>query len=211
VTETLTVKASDPDAVRKAARTILSGGIIIYPTETLYGIGGLALNRQSAQRVSEVKKRPPDKPLPVLVRDGEMLRRYFIITEKQQEAYQKMLPLPLTLVLRTQGKGVFPPQVSADGRTAVRISAGSFVRRIFDLLDEPLISSSANTSGEANVRNGGEAAEIFRGRVELIVDSGNLRPSEGSAIVSLADKTPAILRHGDLKPEQLSEFLKWLS
>ncbi len=209
--ETKTVKSSDPDAAEKAAQTVLAGGIIIYPTETLYGIGGLALNRHVAQRVSDIKKRPPDKPLPVLVRDEKMLRRYFIITEKQKEAYKKILPLPVTLVLRLREKGIFPPQVSADGLTAVRISGGDFVRRIFDLLDEPLISSSANPSGEPNLRTGAAAAEIFGGRVELIVDSGNLRPSEGSAIVSLADNTPKILRHGDLKPEQMSEFVKWLS
>lgn len=205
------VKASDPEAVRKAADAVLSGGVIVYPTETLYGIGGLALNKQAARRVSEIKQRPEGKPFPVLVGDMETLCRHFVISEKQANAYREMLPLPLTLVLREKKAGAFPPEVSKDGRTAVRIPGGEFARRLFEILQEPLISSSANISGSENLLSGSEAACVFRGKVELVVDSGNLPPSEGSAIVSLTEKTPEILRDGDLEPEQLKEFLRWLS
>ncbi len=209
--KTRTIKASDPNAAEKAAQVILSGGIIVYPTETLYGIGGLALRRDVAERVSEIKQRPPDKPFPVLVKDEKMLAGHFLISGKQMEAYKKILPLPVTLVLRERKTGLFPPQVSKDGQTAVRISHGEFVRRLFARLNEPIISSSANISGKENLSGGAQAERIFGGRVELIVDSGNLPPSEGSAIVSLAEKPPKILRNGDIEPEQLSEFLKWLS
>ncbi len=209
--ETKIVKASDPDAARKAAEVVLSGGIIVYPTETLYGIGGLALRCGAAQRVSEIKQRQEGKPFSVLVGDMEMLHRHFFISEKQADAYGKMLPLPLTLVLRGKTSGAFPPEVSKDGQTAVRISGGEFVQRLFEVLKEPLISSSANISGSENLLSGSEAARIFSGKVELIVDSGNLPSSQGSAIVSLAGKTPEILRDGDLEPEQLKDFLQWLS
>ncbi len=209
--KTATVKASDPTAASKAIEAVLSGGVIVYPTETLYGIGGLASRRDVAQRVSEIKQRPSDKPLPVLVKDGEMLAEYFLITEKQMRAYKKMLPLPLTLVLRNRKTGLLSPQVSKDGQTAVRISGGEFVRALFAVLREPLISTSANISGAENLFGGAQAERIFNGGVELIVDSGNLPPSEGSAIVSLVGKSPEIIRTGDLGPEQLSEFLIWLS
>lgn len=209
--KTVTVKSSDEDAHEKASNVVLSGGVIVYPTETLYGIGGLALRRDVAKRVSEIKERPPDKPLPVLVKDEHMLSEYFVISAKQMEAYKKALPLPLTLVLRNRKAGLFPPEVSKEGQTAVRISGGGFVRRLFARLHGPLISSSANISGAQNLSDAGRAARIFGGKVELIVDSGNLPPSEGSAIVSLAGKSPRILRKGDLEPGQLEEFLKWLS
>ncbi|WP_462136971.1 L-threonylcarbamoyladenylate synthase [Candidatus Mycalebacterium sp.] len=209
--ETEIVKASDPDTARKAAEVVLSGGIIVYPTETLYGIGGLALKSAVARRVSEVKQRPEGKPFSVLVGDMETLRRHFVISEKQADAYRKMLPLPLTLVLREKKAGMFPPEVSKDGQTAVRISGGEFARRLFEILKEPLISSSANISGSENPLSGSEAARIFSGKVELIVDYGNLPSSQGSAIVSLAEETPKILRDGDLEPEQLKDFLQWLS
>lgn len=209
--KTEVIKAGDPLAAQKAAGALNGGGVIIFPTETLYGIGGLALNRRAAGRTSGIKRRPPDKPFPVLVRDMEMLSRYFTVTEKQAAAYERMLPLPLTLVLRPRRAGEFPPEVSKDGLTAARVSCGEFVRRLFELIDEPLTASSANISGAPNIKDGGEAERVFGGRVELIVDSGNLPPSEGSAIVSLAGKRPEILRVGDPGPEKLSEFLQWLS
>jgi len=209
--KTAIVKTSEPDAALKAAETVLSGGVIVYPTETLYGIGGLASRPEVAERVSAIKQRPPDKPLPVLVKDLEMLAGYFVISRKQTEAYKKILPLPLTLVLRNRKTAQFPPQVSKDGQTAARISSGEFVRSLFALLNEPLISSSANISGSENLSGGERAAEIFGGKVELIVDSGNLPVSEGSAIVNLSGKSPEILREGDIEPEQLRGFLRWLS
>ncbi len=209
--KTETVKTSEPGAAQKAARAVLSGGVVVYPTETLYGIGGLASRRDVAARVSRIKKRPDGKPFPVLARDIGMLSRYFVISEKQKDAYRKMFPLPLTLVLRCKNTDFFPPQISKDGKTAVRVSHGEFVRGLFELLDEPLISSSANISGGQNLSCGEEAGRIFGGTVELIVDSGNLPPSKGSAIADLTGETPEILRKGDLDTEQTSEFLKWLS
>ena len=209
--KTEVIKAGDPSAAEKAARAVCGGAVIVCPTETLYGIGGLALNREAARKTSDIKRRPPGKPLSVLVRNMEMLLRHFTLTEKQAAAYERMLPLPLTLVLRPREAGAFPPETSKDGHTAARVSGGEFVRRLFELIDEPLISSSANISGEPVVKDGERAERVFGGKVELIVDSGNLPPSEGSAIVSLAGEKPEILRHGDLSPEQLSEFLQWLS
>ena len=209
--ETEVIKAGDPLAAGKAARAVCGGAVIVYPTETLYGIGGLALNRGAARRTSDIKRRPPGKPFPVLVRDVEMLSRYFTVTDRQAAAYERMLPLPLTLVLRPKRPGAFPPETSKNGATAARVSRGEFVRRLFELIDEPLISSSANISGGPGVKDGQDAERVFGGGVELIVDSGNLPPSEGSAIVSLAGEKPEILRSGDLGPEQLGEFLQWLS
>ena len=205
------VKADDPDAAEAAARVLQGGGVIIYPTETLYGIGGFARNRETAKRVSALKMRPPDKPLSVLVRDVETLKRHFIITQKQADAYEKILPLPVTLVLETREPDAFAPDTVRDGRTAVRVSSGEFAARLFKRTDEPVISTSANISGAPAVADGAEAEAVFGGEVELIVDSGNLPPSEGSAIVEFADGRPQILRGGDLKSGQLNEFLRWLS
>ncbi|MGI9558621.1 MAG: L-threonylcarbamoyladenylate synthase [Thermodesulfobacteriota bacterium] len=209
--KTRIIGAAQERAEEIAAETVFAGGVIVYPTETLYGIGGLALDRGVARRVSDIKRRPPDKPLSVLVKDTEMLSRYFQITEKQTDAIKKILPLPVTVVLNAAEGVQFPPEVSNNGQTAARVSCGEFVGKLFSLLDEPLISSSANISGSANISNGSEAEKIFGGKVELIVDSGNLPPSQGSAIINLTGKKPGVLRRGDIEPEKLSDFLKWLS
>jgi L-threonylcarbamoyladenylate synthase len=83
------------------------------------------------------------------------------------------------------------------------------VNRLFDLLDQPITSTSANISGEENLFNIGEIRKTFEGKVELIVDSGNLPPSKGSTVVDLTINPPLIIREGDISKEELQEFLEW--
>lgn len=202
------VKENSPESSQKAASVLREGGIIIYPTETLYGIGALALNEESIKKIFKIKERFYGKPIPILVKDKEMLSQFVEVTVEASKLIDKFLPGPLTLVLKQ--KKFLPVLISAKtGKVAVRISSHPFVRRLIDLVSEPLTSTSANVSGVENLFNFDEIYRTFKDKVDLIVDSGSLPPSKGSTVIDLTVKPPRIVREGDISKDVLREFLGW--
>jgi L-threonylcarbamoyladenylate synthase len=200
------IKAEDSRSPEKAALILKRGGIIIYPTETLYGIGAVASQKEDVERVFEIKGRPLGKPIPVLGRDKRMLQGLVEFNESASLLAEKCWPGPLTLVLTE--KGSLPELITAcTGKAAVRVSANHFVARLFNFLDEPLTSTSANLSGSDNLLQPDDILKTFDGKVELIIDSGNIPPSKGSTVVDATTVPPVILRQGDLDSDQIKEFL----
>lgn len=199
------IKASDPEAPCKAAAVLEGGGIIVYPTETLYGIGATALNEKPVERVFEIKGRPYGKPIPILGRDKKMLEEVVEFNETAASLALNFWPGPLTLVLKDKGK--LPGLITAGtGKAAVRVSAGSFVKSLFNVLETPLTSTSANPSGGENLLEFDHIYDTFNGKVELIIDSGNIPPSKGSTVVDATTTPPEIIREGDITTRKLEEF-----
>ncbi|MCI0453519.1 MAG: threonylcarbamoyl-AMP synthase, partial [Candidatus Dadabacteria bacterium] len=182
------------------------GGIIIYPTETLYGLGALAVYEDSVAKVFNIKGRLQGKPIPILVRDKEMLSEFAVVTDEAVRLIEKFLPGPLTLVLEQKRK--LPYLISAGtGKIAIRISSHRFVKRLFDFLSDPITSTSANISGQENIFSFNEIYETFNSKVELIVDSGTLPRSKGSTVIDLTAKPAEIIREGDISGAILKEFI----
>jgi L-threonylcarbamoyladenylate synthase len=188
------------------ATVLNKGGIIIYPTETLYGLGALAVYEDFVEKVFNIKGRFQGKPIPILVRDKEMLFEFAVVTDEASRLIDKFLPGPLTLVL--EQKRELPYLISAGtGKIAIRISGHRFVARLFNFLSDPLTSTSANISGEENIFSFNEIYETFNSKVELIVDSGNLPRSKGSTVVDLTVKPAEMIREGDISGAILKEFI----
>jgi len=199
------IGASDPEAPEKAASVLRNGGVVVYPTETLYGIGALATNETSVERVFEIKGRPPVSPIPVLGKDRGMLEEVAEFNDQARLLAEKFWPGPLTLVLKDKGK--LPKLITAEtGKIAVRVSAHMFVSKLFNELEGPLTSTSANPSGGGNLHNFINIYRTFNGHVELIIDSGNIPTSKGSTVVDVTTTPPEILRQGDLAISELKEF-----
>jgi len=199
------IKEENPVSSEKAASILNRGGIIIYPTETLYGIGTDAMNQEAVRRVFAIKGREEDKPVPILIRDRYMFDEFAEIPELGNLLIDRFLPGPLTLVLKK--KKDFPGIITAESeKVAMRISGHPFVKRLFESLSGPITSTSANLSGMGNVYDFKSVFETFNGKVELIVDSGTLQRSKGSTIVDLTVTPPSILREGDISRELLEEF-----
>jgi len=203
---TSVIKEENPDSPKIVASVLNNGGIIIYPTETLYGLGALAVNEESAKKVFDIKGRLQANPIPILVRDKEMLSEYVVVTDEANRLIEKFLPGPLTLVLKE--KKNLPYLISAGtGTIAIRISGHPFVKRLFDFLFQPLTSTSANISGQENLFSFDEIYKTFNSKVELIVDSGNLPRSKGSTVIDLTVKPAFIIRKGDISSVRLKEFI----
>jgi len=199
------VKEENPESTQKAASVLNSGGMIVYPTETLYGIGADALNERSVRKVFNAKGRPTGKPIPVLVKNEAMLGEVGEVTELASTLIDKFFPGPLTIVLNEKIK--LPSLISAGtGKVAIRISGHPFVVDLYNIISHPITSSSANISGQYNIFDFASVYDSFNNRVDLIIDSGTLQKSKGSTVVDLTLSPPFIIREGDISSDLLEEF-----
>ncbi len=200
------VDVNDNDVFRKTAQVLEDGGVIIYPTETLYGIGAYATDRNAINEIFNVKERTRGKPFILLVKDFEMLQEYFLVPETVHNNSEKFIQEPVTIIFSQ--KAELPGELSAGTKKiGVRISTNEFVQQLFTYIDTPLVSTSANISGEENTYSSELIIDLFNDKVDLIIDSGNLPHSNGSSIIDITSTPPRLLREGDIKKEDLKEFL----
>jgi len=185
----------DPETVRSAARALKAGGVAIFPTETVYGIGGDAAREEVGARIFRIKRRPSSKPLTRLVGAWKVLEEVDWQPNHLRLA-QAFWPGSLTLILRT-GKGE---------KIGYRWPDHPLVMALLEAAGLVLAATSANLSGRPPVRDGTEAREIFSGQVDLILDGGETagRPS---TVVDLTVEPPRLLRPGSLDRERIENIL----
>jgi L-threonylcarbamoyladenylate synthase len=187
-----------PELIDKAVRVLKEKGVIIYPTETLYGIGAHPLFPEAMQRIYAVKGREAAKPIPFLIKDEEMLAT--LVEEVPaigRELMKRYWPGALTLIFRAK-KGLQPPLRGKDGTIGLRITAHPVAKAIVEAMDAPLTSTSANLAGAAEIIDGKELANVFGSQVDLIIDAGKV-PGKGSTVVDLTVSPPRMVREGMVK------------
>jgi len=204
--ETEVISSEHPGSAVKAANVLNAGGVIVYPTETLYGLGALASKSEAVERIFNIKGRPQGKPIPLLVKNKDMVSQIAEDTRLFGPLSEQFWPGRLTLILKQTSP--LPELITCGtGKIALRISSHPFLQKLFDIIEEPLTSTSANLSGDQNLLDYRELFETFDGKVDLIVDSGNIPESRGSTIIDLTLDPPQILREGDIKTDILKEFI----
>ena len=204
--KTEVISQNDPQCADKAASVLKSGGVIVYPTETLYGIGAMASHSDAIERIFNIKGRPHGKPIPLLIKNIEMLSKIALGNSIASSLSEEYWPGKLTMILEQIAE--LPELITCGtGKIALRISSHPFLQNLFELIGEPLTSTSANISDRPNISDPGELFETFNGKVDLIVDSGKIPASKGSTIVDLTLDPPQILREGDVDSKTLKEFI----
>lgn len=200
------ITINDNNIYRNTSEVLKKGGVIIYPTETLYGIGSYATDTNAINEIFKVKERARGKPFILLVRDLAMLEKYFIVPQIVMNNADNFIQDPVTIIF--DQKGELPGEISAGtDKIGVRISTNPFVKELFTYIDTPIVSTSANMSGEENTYSSEQIIKLFDNKVDLIIDSGNLPLSNGSSIIDITSTPPRLLREGDIKKEDLKEFL----
>jgi L-threonylcarbamoyladenylate synthase len=198
VAEVVTVDADDPagSIVARAAAALCEGALIIYPTDTLYALGGLALKAGVARRVREAKGREEGKPLPLVASGVEQARSLCASwPEAAARLAARFWPGPLSLILAAGAE--VPTEVTAGtGTVAVRVPARELTRRLCS--DGPLIATSANRAGEAAPRACGEAVATVGAWAALALDGGPGRLAS-STLVDLTGEGPRLLRAGPVE------------
>jgi L-threonylcarbamoyladenylate synthase len=194
--------------LRRAVEALERGDVIVYPTETLYGLGADAFNRAAVERVFQLKGRDRNNPLPVLITDCAMLRTLVDeIPPTAQSLMDRFWPGPLTIVLPAR-KGVPEPLLNRRGGVAVRVSSEPIASELVSALARPLTATSANPSGEEPARTVEQAQRYFTGRVELFIDGGTLASRTGSTVVEVSGNTLKIIRAGEISAEKLQAASK---
>jgi L-threonylcarbamoyladenylate synthase len=186
----------EPERIARAAAVIRAGGLVAFPTETVYGLGADGLNPEAVARIYEAKGRPPEKGLILHLADAEELAP---LVEEIPPAARKLLskfaPGPLTLVLRA--RAVVPASARGGGETvAVRWPDHPVARELIRAAGRPVAAPSANPSGEPPPTEAGQVARTLAGRIDMILDGGPTRFGVASTLVDLTGAAPAILREG---------------
>jgi L-threonylcarbamoyladenylate synthase len=202
----------DPDhpehnAIRQAAVIIRDGGLVAFPTETVYGLGADAMNESAVQRLFEAKGRPADNPLIVHIWHRAMLDVVAAdVGTKAERLIDRFWPGPLTLVLKR--KPEVAPSVSAGlPSVAVRMPANSIAIELIKSARTPIAAPSANVSGRPSPTRAGHVLQDLDGRIDLILDGGPTRVGIESTVLDLTTDPPMILRPGAITREMLAELI----
>jgi L-threonylcarbamoyladenylate synthase len=195
----------EDDPLLSAAGVIKAGGVVVYPTETLYGIGADALNAQAIEKVHSVKSRTDRKPILIIVHTAGALNG--LVEEVPVFARQLMnafWPGPLTLVFRAGAN--IPHNLSRGSRTiGIRIPSSPLCLRLLELCGCPLTSTSANISGGPVLRDMSEIRKVLRTGVDMYLDAGILPERRPSTVVDVTGSSPALVRDGAIPFERIQE------
>ncbi|NLY89827.1 MAG: threonylcarbamoyl-AMP synthase [Firmicutes bacterium] len=206
-TKIIKIDPEKPDEayLQEAAAILRRGGLVAFPTETVYGLGAAVTHPQAIQRVYAVKGRPADNPLIVHLDSFRRLPAVAAgIPPAARRLAEKFWPGPLTMVLPK--KTTVPEEVSAGLPTvAVRVPAHSVALRLLQLAGVPVAAPSANLSGRPSPTRGSHVAEDLDGLVEMILDAGPTGVGVESTVLDLTEETPRILRPGGVTREMLEE------
>ena len=196
------------DELNNCINTIKNGGLVIFPTETVYGIGANAYNEKSVKKIYEVKKRPDEKPLSILVGDKAEIENYAIINnELEREIINNLMPGPITLVLERKPE-IFEYVSSGKKTIGIRIPDNEIILEILRKLKLPIVAPSANISGKPSGIDVKNILKDFDGKVDICIDGGKAKLAEPSTIVQVIDGEPVILREGKITLEEILKYKK---
>ncbi|MEA3325771.1 MAG: L-threonylcarbamoyladenylate synthase [Chloroflexota bacterium] len=196
----------NPKAIPLAKRVIQNHGIIVFPTDTIYGIAADTFSAIGINKIYQVKQRPKDKALPVLIGDLIQLESLILpISEKANRITKTFWPGQLTLVLPKGPK--IPPELSPYPTIGIRMPD---LRFTLQLLQEtgPLATTSANLSGGANPVTVQDVIEQLDGEIDLILDGGPTPGSTASTVIDVTGPEIKILRQGPIRLEDLETLWK---
>jgi L-threonylcarbamoyladenylate synthase len=198
---TLLEKSDGRNKIEHIAHAVRGGAVFIYPTETIYGLGGAWDVGGVKERILSVKRKASDNPLILIAPDRNCFSKLPVIFPHTAELLaSEFWPGMLTLVL---------PSSSDERGIGVRVSDHPFVSELFRYLDQPIISTSANLSGEPYINDPEKIYSVFSGAIDLFIDAGPLPPSLPSTVVRIyTDGTMRMLREGAIASKDVLKFLR---
>lgn len=197
----------EKEIIEEAAKLIERGKLIAFPTETVYGLGADALNEEAVKKIFEVKGRPLDKPLSILIGRKEDLGQYVQEIPKVAEALiEKFWPGPLTLIFKTSS--LIPDIMKGENNTiGIRMPDCRIALEIVKASRVPLACPSANLSGRPSPAKAEEVAKDLGERIDLLLDGGKTKVGVESTVLDLTTSPPTILREGMLKKGEIEEVI----
>lgn len=197
----------DPEKLKEAGQLLRDGKLVIFPTETVYGLGANALDEKAVDAIFHAKGRANDNPLIVHISNFEQLQELVEAPNKmEQQLIDAFMPGPFTLILKK--KKIIPDNVSAKLDTVgIRMPDNLIAHALIDEANRPIAAPSANLSSRPSGTTIEDIRQEFDGKVAAMIDGGNTRIGIESTVVKVIDNIPTILRPGYITPEDIKEVV----
>ncbi len=205
--KTRVLSADDPSSIEIAAGVLGDGGLVAFPTDTVYGLGAHAFVPQAVQRIFEVKGRAAEKAIPILLADpGDLPLVAESVSPAAQKLVERFWPGGLTIVLPKSPD--VPNVVTSGGSTiAVRVPNHPAALALIRRAGAPLAVTSANRSGRASPKTAEEVRADLEGLIEVILDGGRVPGGRESTVLDLTRPQPTVLRRGAIGVAELEQCL----
>lgn len=189
------------ERILKAVEILKNGGLVIYPTETCYGVGVMATNEDAVKKLLKYKRRPEGKAVSIAVADRAMAEQYVEINDEADKLYKEFLPGPVTVISKSKGK-VVKELESEDGTLGIRIPAYDIAIELVKHLGVPITATSANSAGRKTPYKIQDIYDNISARqkamIDFVIDDGELAHNPPSTVVNTTKLELQIVRRGEL-------------
>ncbi len=196
------------DAILEAARIVCSGGVVVFPTTSLYGLAVDASNPAAIEKVFAIKQRPVNKPILILVPDirdiQNLVRDVPLAAERLMTA---LWPGKLTLIFKA-GSSLPPSLTAGTGKIGIRLPVYPVARLLVHAAGRPITATSANISGQTGCSRIADLDPAIAAAVDLILDAGPLEGGAGSTILDVSEDPPVLLREGSISQTHIFSLLR---
>jgi len=195
--ELIKIDPAHPEkAFSRCREVISSGGVIVYPTDTFYGLGADPRNGTAIKKLFVIKGRRADQPILLLIPDQAVVNEWAAeITPRAEKLMKKFWPGPLTLVFKAK-KEVLPELTAGTGAIGLRLPGSALTRQLLAYLGSALTGTSANISGGRGIETAEEAMRAFGNMVDLVLDGGRTPGGKPSTVVDVSSDLPRVIREG---------------
>ena len=194
----------NPNELQKAAKILNDGGVIAFPTETVFGFGVVFDNENAYKKLIQVKRRPPEKPFTVMLADPEEIEGIAYVDKRAKKLIKSFMPGQFTIILKA--KESLPSYcVSTEGNVGIRISSDELVRNLIRETGKPLLVPSANKSGEAPLTNSDDVILKFKDEIDGVIVGESI--SNIPSTIVIIDKEVKIIREGIIKKSDIEKVL----
>ncbi len=190
----------EKEVIEKAAKILELGGVVIYPTETLYGLGANVFDVNAVQRIFEIKGRDLRKPSSVAFRNLEQAKKFLYFTPLAEKLAEKFMPGPLTIILNSK---IDFDEFLGGNKVSVRIPDHPVAQSLLNSIKFPITATSANLSGNKDPAEANDAAEQIGHQVDLVLDAGKCKYGRPSTVVDVSEGEVKILREGVIKEREI--------
>ena len=200
------MKVITKDNLSQASIILKHGGIVAFPTETVYGLGVRADKEECYEKLVEVKHRRPNQPFTVMCSDINMIEKFLVVDKTTRTIIDKFMPGPLTLILKTS-KDVAHHLDLGTGFVGVRIPKSKTVLDLINQVGVPLLVPSANPTGEEPALNSIDVIKYFNDKIDCVIE-GECKSNTPSTIIKIDEGNVTLIRKGEIELETILEAIK---
>lgn len=195
--KTIHMNADHPSykPLREVADTILSGGVMVYPTDTIYGLGCDVFSKEAIKRISTIKKRDPNKPFSFVCSDISQISQFAFVSNWAYRLINRIMPGPYTVILEARKTSIPKKMIGKRNTVGVRIPDHPICRSLVEIIGHPIISTSVNLTGSEPLTDPVMLPESFEKYIDVVISVGPL-VSDPSTVVDLTGDEPVLIREG---------------